>query len=222
MSKDRLAEVRRRHALAEAGGGEERRERQHKEGKLSARERIDADLAALAPELLLGPVRAQATRHFARAEAEARAAALTSLDSPEHLSLRIALGELLERPPLNDHAERDDERLGDGGVLDLVGIGADHVMRHHAFELIEPPRADLGQHCALHRDGLGHHDVECADAVGREQQHAVAACVVDIANLAAPDAEQGQVAGEHRGHGLQLSTKRGLAGGERRTERLIA
>lgn len=71
------------------------------------RERIDADLAALAPELLLGPVRAQATRHFARAEAEARAAALTSLDSPEHLSLRIALGELLERPPLNDHAERD-------------------------------------------------------------------------------------------------------------------
>ena len=38
---DRLAEVRRRHAVAEAGGGEERTQRQHKEGKLSARERID-------------------------------------------------------------------------------------------------------------------------------------------------------------------------------------
>jgi propionyl-CoA carboxylase beta chain len=38
---DRLAELRRRHAAAEAGGGEERRARQHKEGKLSARERID-------------------------------------------------------------------------------------------------------------------------------------------------------------------------------------
>jgi propionyl-CoA carboxylase beta chain len=38
---DRLTELRRRHANAEAGGGEERRERQHKEGKLSARERID-------------------------------------------------------------------------------------------------------------------------------------------------------------------------------------
>jgi propionyl-CoA carboxylase beta chain len=38
---DRFAEVRRRHAVAEAGGGEERKARQHKEGKLSARERID-------------------------------------------------------------------------------------------------------------------------------------------------------------------------------------
>jgi len=38
---DRLDELRRRHASAEAGGGDERRERQHAEGKLSARERID-------------------------------------------------------------------------------------------------------------------------------------------------------------------------------------
>src|SRR5438874_6737273 len=38
---DRLEELRRRHAAAEEGGGPERRARQHKEGKLSARERID-------------------------------------------------------------------------------------------------------------------------------------------------------------------------------------
>src|SRR5580698_5329104 len=38
---DSVAELRRRHANAEAGGGPERRARQHKEGKLSARERID-------------------------------------------------------------------------------------------------------------------------------------------------------------------------------------
>ncbi len=37
----RLEELRRRHAAAELGGGEERRRRQHKEGKLSARERIE-------------------------------------------------------------------------------------------------------------------------------------------------------------------------------------
>lgn len=36
-----LDELRRRHAAAEEGGGAERRERQHREGKLSARERID-------------------------------------------------------------------------------------------------------------------------------------------------------------------------------------
>jgi propionyl-CoA carboxylase beta chain len=38
---DRLEELRRRHAAAEAGGGPERRARQHREGKLSARERIE-------------------------------------------------------------------------------------------------------------------------------------------------------------------------------------
>ncbi|HEX4809705.1 MAG TPA: acyl-CoA carboxylase subunit beta [Bryobacteraceae bacterium] len=41
MSTNRLEEVRRRHARAEEGGGAERRERQHREGKLSARERVE-------------------------------------------------------------------------------------------------------------------------------------------------------------------------------------
>ncbi len=41
MRADRLEELRRRHANAEAGGGAERRARQHAEGKLTARERID-------------------------------------------------------------------------------------------------------------------------------------------------------------------------------------
>jgi propionyl-CoA carboxylase beta chain len=41
MSKDRVEELRRRHARAEEGGGKERRERQHRDGKLSARERIE-------------------------------------------------------------------------------------------------------------------------------------------------------------------------------------
>jgi len=40
-NRDRLEELRKRSAEAEAGGGPERRERQHKEGKLSARERIE-------------------------------------------------------------------------------------------------------------------------------------------------------------------------------------
>jgi propionyl-CoA carboxylase beta chain len=38
---DRLEELRRRSAEAEEGGGAERRERQHKEGKLSVRERVE-------------------------------------------------------------------------------------------------------------------------------------------------------------------------------------
>jgi propionyl-CoA carboxylase beta chain len=39
--EQKLAELKRRDALAEAGGGEERRSRQHKEGKMSARERVE-------------------------------------------------------------------------------------------------------------------------------------------------------------------------------------
>src|SRR3981081_1141700 len=39
--EQKLAELKRRDSLADAGGGEERRARQHKEGKMSARERIE-------------------------------------------------------------------------------------------------------------------------------------------------------------------------------------
>ena len=39
--QSRLDELRRRHQAAEEGGGAERRERQHREGKLSVRERVD-------------------------------------------------------------------------------------------------------------------------------------------------------------------------------------
>ena len=38
--EQQLAELRRRHAEAEAGGGKERQARQHAEGKLSAHERM--------------------------------------------------------------------------------------------------------------------------------------------------------------------------------------
>src|SRR5881296_3136928 len=39
--EQKLAELKRRDSTAEAGGGSERRERQHREGKMSARERIE-------------------------------------------------------------------------------------------------------------------------------------------------------------------------------------
>src|SRR5436190_21861208 len=39
--EQKLQELKRRDQLAEEGGGKERRERQHNEGKMSARERIE-------------------------------------------------------------------------------------------------------------------------------------------------------------------------------------
>src|SRR3954452_21677144 len=40
-TKEKFKELKRRNAAAEEGGGAQRRERQHKEGKMSARERIE-------------------------------------------------------------------------------------------------------------------------------------------------------------------------------------
>lgn len=68
------------------------------------RARITASLGALPPELLLGPVQAQVTRHFARVEAEAHAAVLSALDGAAYVSLRRGLDELVERPPLTKRA----------------------------------------------------------------------------------------------------------------------
>ena len=39
--EQKLAELKRLDRLADEGGGKERRERQHKEGKMSARERVE-------------------------------------------------------------------------------------------------------------------------------------------------------------------------------------
>src|SRR5690606_29291035 len=61
--------------------------------------RISDGLAALEPELLLGPVQAQVTRHFARLEAEAVAAGLSMLDGESYARLRTALDELVQYPP---------------------------------------------------------------------------------------------------------------------------
>lgn len=68
------------------------------------RERITAGLDALPPELLLGPVRAEVTRHFARVEAEAHAAVLSALDGGPYIGLRRGLDDLVERPPLTEGA----------------------------------------------------------------------------------------------------------------------
>ncbi len=67
-------------------------------------ERIGAGLATLDPALLIGPVQAQTTRHFARAEADAHAAVLAALDGDAYVALRRALDELVARPPVTVRA----------------------------------------------------------------------------------------------------------------------
>ncbi|ODU03627.1 MAG: hypothetical protein ABS81_13445 [Pseudonocardia sp. SCN 72-86] len=70
------------------------------------RERISAGISGLDPTLVLGPVQAQVTRHFARVEAEARAAVLAELDGDRYARLRTALDDFLADPPLSPRAGR--------------------------------------------------------------------------------------------------------------------
>jgi len=70
------------------------------------RERISTGLRSLDPELLLGPVQARVTRHFARVEAEARAHVLTALDGAAYASLRRDLDDLVADPPFTKRAGR--------------------------------------------------------------------------------------------------------------------
>ncbi|TQM43267.1 CHAD domain-containing protein [Pseudonocardia cypriaca] len=69
-------------------------------------ERIRDGLRGLEPELLLGPVQAQVTRHYARVEGEAAAAVLSTLDGDDYARLRRDLDDLLQDPPLTERAAR--------------------------------------------------------------------------------------------------------------------
>jgi CHAD domain-containing protein len=69
-------------------------------------ERIRDGLRGLEPELLLGPVQAQVTRHYARVEGEAAAAVLSALDGDDYARLRRDLDDLLQDPPLTKRAAR--------------------------------------------------------------------------------------------------------------------
>ncbi|WP_338051391.1 CYTH and CHAD domain-containing protein [Pseudonocardia acidicola] len=69
-------------------------------------ERIEARVAELPPELVLGPVPAQLTRYFAGRRAEAARAATAALDSDRYLELLGRIDALLADPPLTGRAGR--------------------------------------------------------------------------------------------------------------------
>ena len=66
--------------------------------------RITADIAALPPELAMGPVAAQTTRFFATRRASAGDTATAALDSDRYLALLDAVDALRADPPLTEEA----------------------------------------------------------------------------------------------------------------------
>jgi CHAD domain-containing protein len=67
-------------------------------------QRIGAAVAALPPELAMGPVAAEVTRFFARRRTDASRTATEALDSDRYLALLDALDALLADPPLTPAA----------------------------------------------------------------------------------------------------------------------
>ena len=65
---------------------------------------LRASLAAVPAELVLGPVQARITAHFAPVEANARRELLAALDSERYRELRAELGRLLDSPSLTPEA----------------------------------------------------------------------------------------------------------------------
>jgi CHAD domain-containing protein len=69
--------------------------------------RLTADLAAVPPALVVGPVQARITAHFTAQLTQARQTALDTLDGQRYLRLLGSLDALLADPPLTPLAERD-------------------------------------------------------------------------------------------------------------------
>ena len=68
--------------------------------------RLTAELAAIPPALVTGPVQARITAHFTAELAQARQTALAALDGQRYLRLLEDLDALLADPPLTPLAER--------------------------------------------------------------------------------------------------------------------
>jgi len=68
--------------------------------------RLTADLDAISPALVVGPVEARITNHFSTGLAAARQAVLRALDGQRYLRLRNDLNALLDDPPLTPAARR--------------------------------------------------------------------------------------------------------------------
>ena len=73
--------------------------------------RLTAELAAIPPALVVGPVQARITAHFTAELIQARRAALNALDRQRYLRLLDGLHALLANPPLTPLAKRDAGRV---------------------------------------------------------------------------------------------------------------
>jgi CHAD domain-containing protein len=105
-------------------------------------ERIGAAVAALAPELALGPVAAQTARFFAARRAAAAKTAGAALDGERYLALLDAIDALLADPPLLDAARGSAESVLPG----LIGKGVRRVGKAQRAAHAHPSGHERDEH----------------------------------------------------------------------------
>ena len=70
-----------------------------------------------------------------------------------------------------------------GGFGEVGGVGRHQVVRDDRRRGVEPERGQRGEDAALVGDLVAEDDVEHGDAVGRDDEHAVVADLVELAHL---------------------------------------
>jgi CHAD domain-containing protein len=105
-------------------------------------ERIGAAVAALPPELALGPVTAQTTRFFATRRAAAARTATAALDGDRYLALLDAVDALLADPPFTGAAAGPARTV----LPDLIGKAVRRTRKAYRAAQAQPPGADRDEH----------------------------------------------------------------------------
>ncbi|WP_253769042.1 CYTH and CHAD domain-containing protein [Goodfellowiella coeruleoviolacea] len=108
-------------------------------------DRLEQAVAALPDDLVVGPVRAQLTRHFAPGQAAAQQAVLAALDSPRYSALLDRLDALLVDPPFTPRAALPAE-----DVLPAQVARADRRLRRRMRAVGETGSAGADRDVALH------------------------------------------------------------------------
>jgi CHAD domain-containing protein len=109
---------------------------------------LQASLAAMPAELVIGPAQASIREHFAPREAAARTAVLEALDSPAYLAMLDELDALLDDPPLTAAAAHPAGKVLPGAVARSyrrVRSRMRRALRHRPARPATPPCTKPGR-----------------------------------------------------------------------------
>ena len=170
-------------------------------------ERLTADLAAIPPALVVGPVEVRMTGHFTAELAQAGKAALHALDGPRYLRLRDDLDVLLADPPLTPLAGRKAGKA----LVRPVRRAARRLQR--ALAAVPAPEGhaaeDLGT--AVDRDTAIHEARKAAKRARYAAEAALPALGGQASRQAAQAKDLQELLGDHHDSVVTRTVLRGLA-----------